>query len=301
MDRGIPTEAVLEEMRASDPPVHYLVGTPKGRLGQFEKAFLEADWSEVRPGVEVKLLKQSGEIYVLAKSHKRLHKERAMRQRKLKKLWKRLGEIAALKTQSRDEMLMRLGAAKKEAGRIWSLVEVGAPPGEGPFGAGHLTYALNRKKLRAQIRREGRYLLRAHVGAAHSEAPEQLWKMYVQLTEIEESFKTLKGDLSIRPIHHQLERRIEAHIFVAFLGYCHQVTLRQLLRKLGRGLTPRAVLEKFATINLVDVHLPLEDGRRLEMPRYTQADKDLKLLLAAMGLELPGQPAPRITQAQAGL
>ncbi len=299
MDRGIPTEEVLEEMRASDPAVHYLVGTPKGRLSKYEKAFLELDWKEVRPGVEVKLLEESGEIYVLARSDKRVGKERSMRRRKLKKLWKRLDEIAAIKQQSRDELAMRLGAAKKDAGRVWGLVEVTMPQGNGPFGPGSLTYKLKREKLRAQIRREGRYLLRAYMGKKRKYTPEKLWQFYIQLTEIEESFKTLKGDLSIRPIHHQREERIEAHIFVAFLAYCHHVTLRQLLRKLGPGLTPRAVLEKFAMLEMVDVHLPVEGGGLLEMPRYTQPDKDLKLLLASMGIELPPQPAPRISSSGA--
>lgn len=292
MDRGIPTEEVLAEMRQSNPAVDYLVGTPKGRLTQYEKSFLKLDWHEVRPGVEVKLLKDDKEIYVLARSDNRVGKERSMRRRRLKKLWKRLGEINAIKTQSRDDLLMRLGAAKKEAGRAYGMVEINVPKGQGPFPENSLTYTLKRAKLRERRRREGNYLLRAHTKGTYK--PEDLWRFYIQLTEIEESFKTLKGDLSIRPIHHQREDRIEAHIFIAFLGYCHQVTLRQLLRKIGNGLTPRAVLEKFATISMVDVQLPLEDGRCLKMPRYTKPDRDLTLLLTAMGIELPPQPPPRI-------
>jgi hypothetical protein len=292
MDRGIPTEEVLEEMRQSDPNVDYLVGTPKGRLSRYEKDFLKLDWKEVRPGVEVKLLQEDQEIYVLARSDRRVGKERSMRRRKLKRLWKRLGEIRAMRSQSRDDLLMRIGAAKKEAGRAYGLVEIELPKGVGPFPEGSLGFHLRREKLRVRRRHEGNYLLRAHTKKAYT--PEEIWRFYIQLTEIEESFKTLKGDLAVRPIHHQLEHRIEAHIFVAFLGYCHHVTLRQLLRKIGGGLTPRAVLEKFATISMVDVHLPLEDGRQLKMRRYTKPDKDLQLLLAAMGMELPPQPPPEI-------
>jgi hypothetical protein len=114
------------------------------------------------------------------------------------------------------------------------------------------------------------------------------------LTEIEQAFKELKGDLSIRPIYHQKDSRIEAHIFVAFIAYCLQVTLKQRLRALAPGLTPQAVLEKFATIQMVDVHLPTTDGRYLVLPRYTQPNKDQQILLSRLKLEFPDQPPPRI-------
>ncbi len=104
----------------------------------------------------------------------------------------------------------------------------------------------------------------------------------------------MKGDLSIRPIYHQLDERIEAHIFIAFVAYCLQVTLKQRSRALAPGLTPRAVLEKFAALQMVDVHLPTTDGRHLVLPRYTQPEKDLQLLLNQLRLELPPQPPPRI-------
>lgn len=293
MDRGIPTEEVLEEMRRSDPPVHYIVGTPKGRLTKYEKRFLQRNWEEVRPGVQVKDLEETGEHYILARSAKREGKERSMRKRRLKKLWKRLGEIRAMKKQTRDDLLMRLGAAKKEAGRVaWPLVEVAVPEsGEEP-SEDNFTYRLKRDKLRQVRRREGRYLLRAFVPEAMPAA--EVWRQYIGLTEIEESFRNLKGDLAIRPIYHQKEERIEAHIFVSFLAYCLHVALRGKLRHLAAGLTPRAVLEKFGTVQMLDVHLPLGDERELVMPRYTQPDKDLKILLTTMGLELPQQPPPEI-------
>ncbi len=294
MDRGIPTEELLEQMRTSDPPVHYLVGTPKGRLNKYEKRFLKEDWQQVRQGVEVKEIKESGELYVLARSAQRVNKERAMRRQRLKRLWKRLQQIKEIKQQTRDELLMRLGAAKKQAGRAWWLVEIQTPESKDPVNQKTFSFKLNTRKLRRTFRREGQYLLRAFV--PDKVPARQLWKQYMGLTEIEESFKTLKGDLSIRPIHHQLEKRIEAHIFISFLSYCLHVALRGKLRNLAGGLTPRAVLEKFATIQMLDVCFPIKgrENRRLVMPRYTQPDKDLKLLLARMGMELPEQPPPRI-------
>ena len=164
-------------------------------------------------------------------------------------------------------------------------------PGE-PVNKKTFSYRLKRDKLRQVRRREGRYLLRAFVPQAMP-APE-VWTQYIGLTEIEESFRNLKGDLAIRPIYHQKDERIEAHIFLSFLAYCLHVALRGKLRQLAGGLTPRAVLEKFATVQMLDVHLPAGKHDELVMPRYTEPDKDLKLLLARMGLELPQQPPTKI-------
>ena len=153
-------------------------------------------------------------------------------------------------------------------------------------------YELDRDKLRQVRRREGRYLLRSNMRSA---SPELVWENYLLLTRIEQVFKELKSDLAIRPIYHQLDERIEAHIFVAFLAYCLQVTLKQRLRALAPGLTPRAVLEKFSAMQMVDVHLPTTDGRQLVLSRYTEPDNDQQLLLQRMKLQLPAQSPPKIT------
>src|ERR1700674_4077165 len=288
MDRGIPTEEVLAEMRVADPPVSYLVGTPKGRLTKLEKALLERPWQAVRPGVDVKLLPQEQELYVFAQSHARIHKERAMRQRKLKWLWARLKEIAAMDID-REERLMKLGAARANARAAWRLIDIEVAPNAATF-----SFALNRQKLRSVRQREGRYLLRSNLCG---QDPAQLWQFYIQLVEIEATFKTMKDDLDLRPIYHQLIERIEAHIFVAFLAYCLHVTLRARLRPLASGLTPRAVLDKFAAIQMLDVHFPTTDGRTLILSRYTELNADQKLLVTQLNLELPPQPPPRITAA----
>lgn len=290
MDRGIPTEEQLQEMRASTPPVAYLVGTPRGHLSKLEKQFLALPWEKVKESVEVKLLAREGELYILARSEGRREKERAMRRRRLKDLWKRLGELQGQELE-RDDLLLKLGAAKAEAGRVYPLVEVQVPKPEQPVNAETFTFRLRKEKLRQALRREGHYLLRSNQAG---EDPALLWRHYVQLTEIEAVFRALKSDLVVRPIYHQKDSRIEAHIFVSFLAYCLYITLGQRLRALAPGLTPRAVLEKMAGIQMVDVRVPTTDGRLLILPRYTEPEKDHQMLLHEMHLQLPTQPSPRI-------
>ncbi len=290
MDRGIPTEATLADMRAGEAPVHYLVGTPKGRLGALEQDFVGLPWHEVREAVQVKLLAEDGELYILARSASRILKERGMRRRRLKKLWHRLHELHA-QTLRRDELLLKLGAAKKEAGRTWNLVHIHLPGADEPVTPQTFTFSLRRDRLRQARCREGRYLLRSNLT---SEDPATLWRYYMQLTEIEQAFKELKHDLAIRPVFHQRQDRIEAHIFVAFIAYCLHVTLKNLARARAPGLTPRAILEKFATLQMVDVHLPTTDGRHLVLPRHPQPQPEHQLLLEQLKLHLPQQPLPRI-------
>ena len=290
MDRGIPTEETLVSMREGDAPVRYLVGTPKGRLTRLEKVFLDLPWQEVRQSVNVKLLVEDGELYVLVHSEGRQLKERGMRRRRLKKLWRRLGELQG-QSNSRDQLMLKLGAAKKEAGRAWNLVDIRVPETDKELAANGFSFHLRRDRLRRVRRREGRYLLRSNMVA---EDPATLWRLYMQLIEIEQAFKELKHDLAIRPIFHQREERIEAHIFVSFIAYCLLVTLKNLARPRASGLTPRAIIEAFATIQMVDVHLPTTDGRHLVLPRHTRPNKEHELLLHQLGMALPQQPAPRI-------
>jgi transposase len=297
MDRGIPTEETLAQMRASDPPVSYLVGTPKSKLTALEAGLAAHDWQQARPSVRVKLLPQTGETYVLVQSQDRIAKERAMRRRRLRAYLDRLAEIKARKRPlKRDALHQALGAARKDAGRDARFVRVDVQlHGAGKTQKATLSWQLDRKTLRTAWRREGRYLLRTNLTETD---PAKLWEFYLQLTEVEQAFKELKGDLVLRPIHHQLERRIEAHLFVSFLAYCLQVTLKARLRRPAAGLTPRAVLEKFAAVQMIDVHLPTTDGREIVMARHTQPEKDLQLLLDQLKLTLPEQGPPKIQAPQ---
>ena len=290
MDRGIPTEEVLEQMRTSEPPVQYLVGTPKGRLTALEQALLEKPWKQARPEVRVKLLPQDGELYVFAESRDRIAKERSMRRRQLKWLWARLKKLSTMKL-TRDALLMKLGAAQSKTPAAWRLVSIEIAVDGASFG-----FWLSRKKLREARRREGRYLLRTNLTESD---PAKLWEYYLQLVSVEEAFKTLKGDLAIRPIFHQYERRIEAHIFISFLAYCLHVTLGHRLKHLAPGLTTHSVLEKFSAVQMIDVRIPTSDRRELTLTRYTQPEPELMLLLERLKLTLPAQPPPRITATQA--
>ena len=217
-----------------------------------------------------------------------------MRRRRLKQLLARLRELAGMKLK-RDALLIKIGQAKAEAGRAFSLIDLRLPKAREPVNAQTFGFTINKPRLREVFRREGRYLLRAYdvLGCE----PGQLWEFYMQLTRIEQAFKNLKGDLSLRPLHHQREDRIEAHIFIAFLAYCLQATLERRLRDLAPGLSARAVIEKFAAVMMVDVHLPTSDGRTVILPRHTQPEQELRLLLERLKLELPAQAPPRITAA----
>lgn len=297
MDRGIPTEEVLDEMKRSDPPTAYLVGTPKGRLTKLEADLATRPWQQAREGVEVKLLTQDQETYVLARSRDRVAKERAMRRRRLRRLLNRLKELSTpgQRPRTRDNLLKAIGAAEKEAGKDGRHVLVTVdekPDGTGAFA---VRYQLDRQRLRRSRRQEGSYLLRTNLVGKD---PAELWNQYMRLVEVEEAFRNLKGDLGIRPIWHRDAQRIEAHVFVSFLAYCLQVSLKVRLEHMAPGLTPRSVLEKLGQMQMVDVHVPTSDGRELVMSRYTEPSAEQRLLMDRLRLALPEQPRPKITNPQ---
>jgi transposase len=294
MDRGIPTEAMLKEMRAPERQTFYLVGTPKGRIHQHEKKWLDLPWQKVRDSVEVKLYEHEGELYVLAKSSGRQAKEIAMRRKRLVRLLRKLRAMRRSLPQ-RDQLLLRIGAAKKEAGRAFGFVKIRLPEKDEPVSRGTFTFHTDRTKLKAAEQRDGHYLLRSNLTA---EDPAVLWTRYVQLTQIESVFRSLKSELGVRPIYHQLEHRADAHVLIAFLAYCLQVTLKNRLLIHAPGLTPAAVLEKLATIQMVEVWIPMRDGRWLVLPRHTQPEPDVRALLDRMRISLPSQPPPRIKSSQ---
>ena len=306
MDRGIPTKATLLRMR--DDRIGYLVGTPRHLLGTLAKDLLDKSWQQVHEGMRVKLLEKEGELYVLAQSADRRRKENAMRRRKLKKLVHGLNRIKRAigrRRISRDQLLRRVAVLKKEAGRIASFVTVREPNEGEVVNRQTFVCAFRRNEWRNAIESDGSYILRAYL--PWDDWPDErergapvLWEWYMQLTRVEEAFKTLKSDLAVRPVHHQLEHRVEAHILVAFLGYCLQVTLRQKLARHAPGLTPRQVLASLRSIRVVDVHLPTTDGRELIMPRFTDPEAQQRMILQKLGLTLPAQPPPRIRSADLG-
>jgi transposase len=297
MDRGIPSEAILKEMREPERQTFYLVGTPKGRINQHEKKWLELPWQKVRDSVEVKLYQHEGELYVLAKSEGRQKKEIAMRRKRLARLLRKL-RVMRRSLPKRDRLLLRIGAAKKEAGRAFGFVKIQIPPTGQTVTRETFSFQVDKGKLKVAEQRDGHYLLRSNLTG---EDPAVLWTRYVQLTQIESVFRSLKTELGIRPIYHQLEHRADAHVLVAFLAYCLHVTLKNRLLIHAPGLTPAAVLEKLATIQMVEVWIPMLDGRWLMLPRHTQPEKDVQAMLDHLHMTLPSQPPPRIKASPAPL
>jgi len=281
-------------MRQPGREMFYLVGTPRGKIQQYEKQWLKLAWQKVRESVEVKLFAEQGELYVLAKSEGRRAKERAIRRRKLARLLKTLRKLRR-SAPARDQLLLRIGAAKKPAGRAFGFLTLRLPQEGEAVNRQTFSFRLAKEKLQKAELRDGHYLLRSNLV---SENPSVLWECYIQLTQVEAAFRALKSELGLRPIYHQVEKRVEAHIFVAFLAYALSVTLKQRLTPFAPGLTPRAVLEKLATLQMLDVCLPTTDGRWLIMPRYTQPEAEQMLLLHQLHLALPSQPPPRIKPAE---
>jgi len=307
MDRGIPTHATLANMRRDG--VAYLVGTPKTLLGKLHQHLVDKPWEVVHDGMKVKLLEHEGELYILAASRDRRAKETAMRRRKLKALvhgLNRLKRAMGRRKITRDYLLRKVAVLRKQAGRVASFVKVSEPAEGQPVNRQTFTCAFQRNEWRNSIERDGSYIIRAWLpwddfptdprgGAsmADKQAP-ILWQWYMQLTQVEAAFKTLKSDLDLRPIHHQLEHRVEAHILVAFLSYCLNVTLRMKLRQAAPGLTSREVLRSLSAIKMMQVEIPTTDGRTLVLPRHTEPEAQQKMILEKLGLTLPPQPPPRI-------
>jgi transposase len=300
MDRGIPTEATLEEMRRDQ--VHYLVGTPRSLLGRYEQRLLEQPWEQVHEGMQVKLLADGKEMYVLAQSDQRQKKENAMRRRKLLKLiiglnrlkpWRRKDEGKRLK---RDDLIRRIAVLQKEAGRVAGFIKVKLPEVGETIGRDTLRFAFDRAKWNHALKWDGAYLLRGYLpgDAQRHNNPADLWRMYIQLTQVEEAFRTIKSDIGLRPIWHYTQNRVEAHILVAFLGYCLSAGLRMRLSGHAPGLSPREALAALGRIQMVDVCIPTTDGRELIMPRYTEAEAPQRMVLEKLGMELPAQPPPRV-------
>ena len=289
MDRGIPSEAILKDMRTAEGQTFYLVGTPKGKINQHEKKWLDLPWQKVRDSVDVKLYQHEGELYVLAKSEGRQAKEMAMRRKRLARLLRKLRAMRK-SLPKRDQLLLRIGAAKKDAGRAFGFVKIRLPLKDEAVTKETFLFQVDKQKLNAAQQRDGHYLLRNLTG----EDPAVLWARYVQLTQIESVFRSLKSELGIRPIYHQLEHRADAHVLIAFLAYCLQVTLKNRAMIHAPGLTPTAVLEKLATIQMVEVWIPMVDGRWLMLPRHTQPEKDVQAMLNQLQIALPSQPPPRI-------
>lgn len=289
MDRGVPTEAVLEELRRLKPEVKYLVGTPRPQVKNTRSQWETLPWTKVRGSVEVKTFEEKGETYVVAKSGGRAEKELAIRRKKLARLLRTLRGMR--KVRSRDQLLTRLGAAKCKAGRAFGYVEIRLPKKDEAVNGETFGFELKKEKLAEAELNDGHYILRTNLTKSD---PEWLWRLYMMLAQIEAAFRNFKNDLKLRPIYHQLGRRVDGHIFVCFLSYCLHVLLQKKLAVLAPGLTVRQALDRLASVRMLDVEIPTTDGRKLTMSRHTKPEEAVELLLGQLKMKLPDQPPPRL-------
>ena len=289
-DRGLVSESNLERLRERGG--QYVVGTPRQQLASYEQELLQGSWRQISDSVQVQLIEQEQETYVLARSLDRAKKEEAMRWRQVRGLMRDLIRLRRTVRHGNlvdgDKVLMRLGRLSERWPRAWRYVAV-------DWKDGRLSWRWDRHALRLAAHRDGAYLLRTNLRDRSSEA---LWKMYVQLTEVEAVFRALKSELAIRPIWHRVGPRVEAHVMVAFLGYCLWVCLRQKLKVVGPGLTPWQLLDQFQRIVQVEVWFKLKAGGAICLPRITQPETAQALLLHQLGCSLPAQPPPKIYAGQ---
>ena len=307
MDRGVPSENTLAEMRKDG--YRYLVGAPRGHLKAIGEELDEAPWEQVQDGISVKVAKAAdgaGDTFVLTKSAARSLKETAMRVKKIRGAMKTLRAIderlgrsrwrrikPSKRELGRDELIARLAVAETKAGRAWKMIDVTTPREGERVTAESFSWKLGWPRIReARANDEGTYLLRTNLPECD---PKTLWKKYMVQGEIEYAFRELKNDLGLRPVYHQLADRIEAHIFTAFMALCLLQTLRAIAREHAPGLTPRQIIEKFRMVKMVDVVMPTTDGRIVTLPRYVEPKKDVAILLDRLGLTLPAQPPPKVS------
>jgi transposase len=298
-DRGIVSEENLAAIRKRDG--QYLVGTPRSQMKQFEAELLKQDWTQVRPEVEVKkvAIPAGEETYILCRTTGRKEKEKAIRSRFSNSMEKALQglekTIAAGRLRDRNKMERRLGKIQARHPQVNDLYDVALQDtAEGV----RLFWQMKEDRKKWRESREGAYLLRTNLKA---ETAEELWSQYMQLTEAEASFRALKSELSIRPLFHQLEPRVKAHVMVAFLGYALWVTLKHLLKRRpaivpkpsasgvdnAQPLSPMTALALLSTLQSADIVLPTTDGHEIRLRRITEPTAEQKSLLQQLGISLP--------------
>ena len=299
MDRGIVSEENLAAIRKRGG--QYLVGTPRRQMKRFEAQLLQDDWTQVRPDVEVKpiVIPQGEETYILCRTAGRKEKEKAIRKRFSTHMESALAalekSIAGGRLKDRYKMERRLGRIQARHPQVNDLFEVTLR--DTPAGV-RLVWEMKKDRETWRDLREGAYMLRTNLQA---DSAEQMWCMYMQLTEAEASFRALKSELSIRPLFHQKEPRVKAHVLVAFLGYALWVTLKHLLQRRlaiapqlsasgvnhAQPLSPMKALALLSTLQSADIVLPTTDGRELRLRRITEPTAEQKSLLHQFGLSLP--------------
>jgi transposase len=289
-DRGVVSEENLVAIRKRGG--EYLVGTPRSKLKQFEAELLKDDFEKIRPDVEVKQVQIAGgeETYILCRTAGRKEKEKAIHSRFVAKIEKALmgleRRIAESKLKDRDKMLMRLGRIQASHPQVADLYEMAIKDNQGRT---RLVWRQKPDQQEWLEAREGAYLLRTNLKAGTAA---DFWNKYMQLTEVEASFRTLKSELAIRPLFHQLEKRVKAHVLVAFLGYALLVTLKHLLKRAGSEHSPVKVLKRLSELHSVDIVLPTVEGREIFLRRIGKLDEEQQKILHQLQLQWPQRLEP---------
>jgi transposase len=285
-DRGIVSEENLRLLRQRGG--EYLVGTPRSKLKEAKRELLEGPWTQVREQVEVQLIpipQNETETYVLCRSLARWEKERAIRRRfsaRMEQALRRLTQrVEKGQLKDRQKIERRLGKIQARYRQVANLYEANLRASEGHL---LLNWKVIEERRAWREAREGAYLLRTNL---QGESCEELWTNYIQLTEAEAAFRALKSEVSIRPLFHQVEPRVKAHILVAFLGYALWVTLKHLLRRKHSDLSPARALALLSTLQSADIVLPTTDGREIRLRRVATPSEEQQLLLAQLGIALP--------------
>ena len=297
-DRGVVNEENLQKLRERHGT--YVVGTPRSRLKDFEVELLSKDWQQVRGQVDVKLRPgDDGDMYVIARSVKRRAKENAIRRRRMRKLYDSLKALAASVEDGHlrhyDVLVRRLGRLQERYVQVFGYVEITYARDREAIQS--FTFQLKRAALRKAYRLDGIYLLRTNLSEAD---PAKLWEQYIQLTEVEAAFRTLKSDIGLRPIYHWVEPRVEAHVMLAFMGYAMWVCLKWKLKAIATSLSPRQIIELFRSIQLVEVWFDTVDARRICLPRITMPEPEHQAVLEQLKWMLPEQPPPRVYARRSG-
>lgn len=297
-DRGVVSEKNLEKIRERGGT--YVVGTPRAQLKKFEADLLAQDWQKVRGQVEVKLRRgTNADMYVIARSVKRRAKEQAIRRLRMRKLYDSLKQMAASVKNGHlrhyEVLMKRLGRLEERYVQVFGFVEINH--GRKEEDVAYLSVKLKRAVLKQAYRRDGIYLLRTNLS---EEDPAKLWEQYIQLTEVETAFRTLKSEVQLRPIYHWVEPRVEAHVMLAFIAYAMWICLKWILKPVATGLTPRQMIELFRNIQLVEVWFDTADGRRICLPRITIPNPEHQVVLEQIKWKLPEQPPPRIYAGREG-
>jgi transposase len=286
MDRGMVSQENIEFLQEGNR--HYIVGTAKSQLKRHEKELAKQDWTKVHEGLEVKKLQApdgSQEVFILCRSADRREKERAMHERFVKRVKEGLERIAAScakRKQAPVAIAHRVGKLMGQNTRAAGAFRFEV--GQDAAGRATLTWSHQEDWNDWASLSEGCYLLRSNVTQWSGE---ELWKAYMQLTEAEGAFRIHKSDLALRPVWHQKEERVKAHILVCFLAYVLWKTLARRCSQAGLGDEPRKVLEELSRIKLVDVSLPTRCGPTIRRACVSRPDDHQAILLHRLGLTLP--------------